>query len=142
MKTLFHTSPGEISKITDNGLFGDCLFFSTEIYSMSTRGASFVYSIELDENTIIDISELHDNEIIADIMRVLEVEEDDAERMLDGRDTAFDHGLDGEDDWWLQAQQGACAKKMGYSACEALDEQGTVYIVPMLARESELIKLK
>lgn len=139
MKQVYHTSPNQINKITTQGLFDDCLFFSTDIYSMSTKGASFIYSMNLDDSDIVDVSELHDEEIIADIMQVMSVDEDGAERMLDGRDNAYDHDGTGEDDWWLQAQQGACAKKMGYVACEATDEQGAVYIVPMSDRESTLI---
>lgn len=87
---------------------------------------------------MISVNDLHDGEIIADIMRVLEIDEDDAERVLDGRDTAFDHGGEGEDDWWVQGKQGECAKKMGFKACKAYDEQGAVYIVPMNDMVSEL----
>lgn len=38
----------------------------------------------------------------------------------------------------LQGKRGECAVKMGYDGCEDVDEQGTVYIVPMFGREKEL----
>lgn len=133
---LIHTSPVEIKEIKSSGMFDDCLFFSTTEYAMGNVKA--VYSLEIDEEKIVHVSDLYDEELVAHIAQALEVDEDAAERMLDGRDTAFDHGKDGEDDWWIQAKQGECAKKMGYEACETEDEQGTVYIVPMLNRENDL----
>ena len=133
---LIHTSPEEIKEISDSGMFGDCLFFSTHEYAMGNVKA--VYSLEIDEEKIIYVSSLDDEELVAHIAQVLEVDEDAAERILDGRDTVFDHGKDAEYDWWIQAKQGECAKKMGFEACESQDEQGTVFIVPMLNRENEL----
>ena len=133
---LIHTSPIEIKEINTKGLFNDCLFFANEEYGMSDY--KFVYSIEIDESKIIEVNELYNEGIIDDIMNALDVDEDAAERMLDGRDSAFDHGKDGEDDWWIQAKQGECAKLMGYEVCEALDEQGTAWIVPMMGRENDL----
>ena len=135
---LIHTSPAEIKEIKTNGMFCDCLFFSVDEYTMTQASTVYVYSLEQDDEKIISVSELHDDEIISDIASVLEIDEEDAERVLDGRDTAWDHGGDGEDDWWVQAKQGECAKKMGYEACEAEDEQGTVYIIPMIGRKDDL----
>ncbi|OHU85539.1 MULTISPECIES: hypothetical protein [Pseudoalteromonas] len=134
----FHTSPNEITNIKATGTFDDCLFFSHDVYTMTASNTVYVYSLELNEEHIVRVSDLYDEELIAHISDVLSVDEEVAERMLDGRDTAFDHGLDGEDDWWIQAKQGECAKRMGYKAVEAQDEQGTVFIVPMLGCESEL----
>lgn len=136
---LIHTSPNKIEKINNSGLFGDCLFFSVDEYIMTASRTVYVYSIEIDDEKIADVSELYDEEIIKDIMDTLDVDEDVAANMLDGTDTAWDHGKDGEDDWWIQGKQGECAKKMGYEAVESRDEQGTVYIVPMLGREADLV---
>jgi hypothetical protein len=136
---ITHTSPVEITKITNSGLFDDCLFFSDDEYAMGKVAAT--YTLEIEEDKIIDVRDLHDEELIAHIASALDLDEDDAERLLDGRDTAFDHGKEGDDDWWIQAKQGECAKKMGYEACRAEDEQGVVYIVPMLGRESDLEKV-
>lgn len=136
---ITHTSPSEITKITKHGQFDDCLFFSEDEYSMSVRGDLYVYSLELSDNKVVAVSELYNEDVIANIVSALDVDEETAERMLDGRDNAFDHGLEGEDDWWIQAKQGECAKLMGFEAVEAQDEQGTVYIVPMASRETDLV---
>ncbi len=135
---LIHTSPKEINEINNSGMFGDCLFFAAEEYTMTQANTVYVYSIEIEEDQIVSVRDLYDEEIIEDIARVLEIDEDDAERVLDGRDTAWDHGGEGEEDWWVQAKQGECAKKMGFLACESEDEQGVVYIVSMSGKEKEL----
>jgi len=135
---LYHTSPEKIEKINKFGMFDDCLFFADEPYTMTQAGTVYTYSIEIDEEKIIKVSDLHHVSVIENIMEVVEVDEDQAERLLDGRDTAFDYGKDGETDWWIQAKQGEAAKLMGYEAVEARDEQGTVYIVPMFGREENL----
>ena len=136
---LIHTSPNEIKEISKCGMFDDCLFFSCSEYVTTQAKEVYIYSIEINSDKMINVSDLHDDEIIENIADALDVDSDVAERMLDGRDNAFDHGKDGEDDWWLQAKQGECAKKMGYEAAKSQDEQGAVYIIPMLSRENDLI---
>ncbi len=135
---LYHTSPTKIETINESGTFGDCLFFASEIYVMTEAKTIYTYSIEIKDSEVINVSELHDDEEIKRIAEVLGVNENNAERMLDGRDTAFDHGGDGEDDWWIQGIQGQVARKMGYKACESEDEQGAVYIISMKNMENKL----
>jgi len=135
---IYHSSPETIKKIDKYGAFDDCLFFSSSVYSMSV-GEVVVYSLEIDEEKIIHVSDLHNDDVIENISSVLDVSDEEAERILDSRDSVFNHGGSAEDDWWIQAKQGECAKLMGYEACESRDEQGVVYIVPMFDRESDLI---
>lgn len=137
---MYHTSPNKITEgaINDFGVAGDCLFFSDDVYQMSAAGSVHVYEADFD---CVEAHRLEDDEIISEIAGRFDVDEDDAERMLDGRDSAHDHGGDGEDDWWLQGKRGECAVKMGFDGCEDKDEQGTVYIVPMKGRENELKEL-
>lgn len=137
---LIHTSPEKIKKIDNNiaRLFGDCLFFSSSRYTMTQADAVYTYSIEIDEEKVISVGELYSEEIIADIMLALDVDEHAAERMLDERDPAHDHTGNSEDNWYIQWKQGECAKLMGYEACEATDEQGAVWIVPMTGRVNDL----
>ncbi len=134
---LYHTSPEEINKISKNGLFDDCLFFSGTPYGLGDIKA--VYEIDINEKNIIDAYQLDSEEIVSHIASVLECSEEEAEKMLDGSIEAHDVTNDCEDSWFIQAQQGACAKEMGYEAVRALDEQGAVYIVPMFGREKDLI---
>lgn len=135
---ITHTSPVEITNIVKTGVFDDCLFFSDSEYVMTAADVVYVYSLDIEDESLISCYELHDDEVIEDIIRVLDVDAEAAESMLCGDTTAFDNGLVGEDDWWIQAKQGECAKKMGYAGCISEDEQGTVYIVPMFGREKEL----
>lgn len=134
---MFHTSPNKIvnGMINSNGVAGDCLFFSDEVYVMAVSGDVYVYEADFD---CVRASQLHDEEIILEIAQYFDVDSDTAESLLDGSENEWDHGADGEDSWWLQGKRGQCAVKMGYDGCEDEDEQGTVYIVPMTGRESEL----
>lgn len=136
---MYHTSPTEIKEgsINDNGIAGSCLFFSNDIYVMTASKSIYVYEAEF--NCIL-ASQLHDDEIIADVASYFDCDVELAESLIDGSKSEFDQDFDcdGEDSWWLQGKRGECAVKMGYDGCTDTDEQGVVYIVPMLGRESEL----
>ncbi|EMI6047496.1 hypothetical protein [Acinetobacter baumannii] len=137
---LFHTSPNKIEKVSKFGNFNDCLFFSTNVYEMSAC-ETIVYSIDAENMSFIDACELHDDEIIAEIAERFDIDEDTAESLLDGSDSVWNHEFaDAENDWFIQAKRGECAKKMGFDGCKDHDEQGVVYIIPMLDRESILVE--
>ena len=137
---LFHTSPREITKIDRFGTFDDCLFFSVEPYSMSA-GEVITYSIDAENMSFVNASDLADDEIVAEISECFDIDLDDAESLLDGSDSVWNHDFaDAENDWYIQAKRGECAKKMGFDGCLDEDEQGGVYIIPMLGRESILVK--
>ena len=133
---MFHTSPNKELKINKNGISQDCLFFSDEVYKMSEAS---IYTFEADFNCV-RASELHDDEVISQIAEYFNCDLELAESLLDASENewAQEFDCDGEDSWWLQGKRGECAVKMGYDGCEDEDEQGTVYIVPMFGRESEL----
>ena len=136
---MYHTSPNKIEEgtIKKNGIAGSCLFFSDDVYVMSVSGPLYTY--EADFNCVA-ASELHDEEIIAEIAHYFGCDEETAESLLDASESEWniDYPTEGSDSWWLQGKRGECAVKMGFDGCEDEDEQGTVYIVPMLGRESEL----
>lgn len=137
---LFHTSPKEITKINRFGQFDDCLFFSSNVYEMSAC-ETITYSIDASNMRFIDASDLHDDEIIAEIAERFDIDLDDAESLLDGSDSVWNHDFaDADADWFIQARRGECAKKMGFDGCEDQDEQGAVYIIPMFGRESILLE--
>jgi len=139
---MYHTSPNKITNgmINSFGIAGDCLFFSDDVYQMS-EAATYVYKAEFN---CIAASELHDETIIAEIAEHFGCDQDLAEALLDGNENEWNQEFDcdGDDSWWLQGKRGECAVKMGYDGCEDEDEQGTVYIVPMTGRESELHLVK
>ena len=132
---MFHTSPVKIEKINKHGVAGDCLFFSDDVYVMGASSSVYVY--EADFNCV-RASQLHDDQIVAQIAARFGVDEDTAESLLDGSENEWNHGADADESWWLQGKRGECAVKMGYDGCEDEDEQGTVYIVPMFGREADL----
>lgn len=137
---LFHTSPKEITKIDRFGTFDDCLFFSVKPYSMSIVEV-ITYSIDAENMDFVSASQLYDEQIVAEIAERFEINEDAAESLLDGSDSVWNYDFaDAENDWYVQAKRGECAKKMGFDGCLDEDEQGAVYIIPMLGRESILIK--
>lgn len=136
---MYHTSPNQIKKGTINtlGVAGDCLFFSDHVYVMSASDEIFVYEADFE---CIEASELYDDEIIKEIAQRFECDLELAESLLDASENewAQDWECSADDSWWLQGKRGECAVKMGYEGCEDEDEQGTVYIVPMLGKEDRL----
>lgn len=136
---MYHTSSNEITEGTINnlGIAGDCLFFSDKIYVMTASDTVYVY--EADFNCI-RASQLHDEAIISEIAEYFGCDKDLAESLLDASENEWDQDFDCDSDssWWLQGKRGQCAVRMGYDGCEDEDEQGTVYIIPMTGRESEL----
>lgn len=136
---MYHTSPVEIKEgsINKNGIAGSCLFFSDDIYVMTASDTYYVY--EADFNCV-NVSQLHDDAIIAEIASYFNCDVELAESLLDASENEWNQefGCNGEDSWWLQGKRGECAVKMGFDGCKDEDEQGTVYIVPMLSREHEL----
>lgn len=138
---MYHTSPEKIidGSINDAGIAGDCLFFSGSVYVMTSSSKYYVY--EADFNCVAAY-ELHDNEIIEEIAEEFDVSTEVAERLLDSSENEWDYDCDAEKSWWLQGKRGECAVKMGFDGCEDEDEQGTVYIVPMKGRESDLKLIK
>ncbi len=136
---MFHTSPTKIESglINSNGVVGSCLFFSDDVYVMTASSSYYVYEADFD---CVRASQLHDEEIIAEIAERFNCDAELAESLLDASESEWnqDFECDGSDSWWLQGKRGECAVKMGFDGCEDEDEQGTVYIIPMLGREDEL----
>lgn len=137
---IFHTSPSPITKITDNGMFGECLCFSIDVYTMSACD-TLTYSIDMGEDDVIEASSFFYrddcgllNGIVASVMELTDCDEDQAQEYISQRDSY----CDAEIDWRIQGYTGEAAKLLGYGAASAQDEQGTVYIVPMMGRESIL----
>ncbi len=140
-----------IEKIEKYGCFDDMLFFSSEPYSMGK--VRFLYSLIIDEERILHsdsvfydydpVEEPGLQEVIEHVMHVLEVDQEIAVKLLDNSviadiddvEVAMDRGEAG---WFIQAQQGHMGRALGYEAVAAQDEQGVVFIVPMLGREKDL----
>lgn len=147
---LFHTSPTEISKIDASGRFGEFLFFSSDVYHM-TASAATVYSIEIDENAIIEAGSLFYHEdaerlvgLVGELAECLSIDEDTAEKLIE--EGASVHDLDSiepEDmadaSWDVQRFTARAAKLLGFRGVAVQDEQGTAYMIDMLGHEQELV---
>jgi len=137
---LFHTSPNNITAINSTGLFGGFLCFSADIYTM-TAGNFITYSIEVDDDDIIEASRLFYHEdaekldgLVQRVMAMLGCDEDTAEEMLSQKDDCGDAELS----WEIQGLTAKAAKALGFRGVSMKDEQGTCYMIDMLGREREL----
>lgn len=148
---LYHTSPNQIGKINKEGPFVDCLCFSGRKYKM-THGQVHVYALDIDESDILYLRRLWYLEItkeekpavdktVSRVMQLFDVDEETAQNLLDESENPWDYTDDEEKAWELQGLSGSIAAAVGYRCAVGRDEQGTVYIVPMFERESELIYL-
>ena len=146
---IYHTSPTQITKIDKCGSFDDMLFFSIEPYFMTALNDVYIYSIEILENKILNVSSIfyrynkrEFQNIFDSVVDYFGVDEETAERLIDDSFNIYDLDINidkGEASWFIQKQQGHIARHLRYEAAEGRDEQGTTYIVPMLCREKDLV---
>ncbi|SEN65748.1 hypothetical protein [Halomonas caseinilytica] len=147
---LIHTSPSEITEINSFGRFGEFLFFSEDEYVM-TAGEHVTYSIEIDEDDIIEAGQLfyHDDAekldgLVQAVMDLTGCEEDTAEELIAQNEDvhSIDCDIEPEDlaeaSWDIQRIAGEAAVILGYRGVEMEDEQGTAYLINMKGREADL----
>lgn len=139
---LFHTSPTQISKITTAGRFGEFLFFSTSVYTM-TAGDYVVHELELDDADVIAARSLFHHEdaakldaLVAEFCRRFDVDTDTAEDIISEREQL--DSCDADDLWDVQHYTARAAKLLGFRAVLVSDEQGSAYMVDMLGREADM----
>ncbi|WP_275289162.1 hypothetical protein [Halomonas elongata] len=147
---LIHTSPSEITEINSFGRFGEFLFFSEDEYVM-TAGEHVTYSTEIDEDDIIEASQLfyHDDAekldgLVEQVMEMVGCDEDTAEELIAQNEDvhSIDCDIEPEDlaeaSWDIQRIAGEAAVILGYRGVEMEDEQGTAYLINMKGREADL----
>ncbi|PXX42228.1 hypothetical protein [Aquitalea magnusonii] len=146
---LFHTTANEIGTIHKNGRFGEFFCFSSNVYVM-VAGEYFTYSIEIDEDELINASSLFYHEdaeklsgLVSTLCNRLSISEDEAEDLISEKVSGWDliDSWDAEQDWDLQRLTASAAKILGYRGCIMKDEQGTLYMIDMLGREADLVKV-
>ncbi len=139
---LYHTTPDLINKIYDDGLFGDCLFFSSSPYIMTGSTNYYVYTIDLKDSDIINDYDLYDSDVISDMCDHFYIDENTAISLLTGAMSTFKLDVEAsraaDYSVYVQQLQSECAKKMGYVACKTTDEQGAVFIVSMTGHINKL----
>lgn len=133
--TLYHTSSQLIEEIYDSELFGKALFFSERRYYMS-ENSNYVYTVEIDDNLIIEASSLFYHEYAKKLDSVvnflagkLDIALEDAESLLDCSLSGCDLDLDMGDSWLLQKLSLQCAQILGFKGVELKDESGISYLV-------------
>ena len=148
---LYHTSPSEIIEITEAGRFGSFLFFSGHVYTM-TAGQAVVYGLDIDEDSIIEAGQLfyHDDAeklapLVAELAARMDIDEATAEALIEESTTVYDlDGIDMEDagelSWDVQHFTARAAALLGFRGVAVRDEQGAVYLVDMLGRETDLVR--
>lgn len=157
---FLHSSPEKELKIDEYGLFGSFLFFVTgedagDAYRMSSDNN--VFALEENSVSLIKASSLFYQEganeenkalwaIVHEVMERFNVDEETAMALLDESESEivneYDKESEGEDGWWLQHATARAAKALGFDGVEVTDEQGASYMIDMLGREEELIKLE
>ena len=151
---LYHTSGAEITNINELGRFGSHLCFADEPYFMAIDPA-ITYKIEIDENDIIEAGSIfyHDDAeklsaLASEVAERIGCSEDDAEEVISQRLNVWDMDLELEADelaelsWDSQRWAAEAAALLGYRGVSMQDEQGTMYLVDMLSRESDLVAVK
>jgi hypothetical protein len=142
---LFHTSPGEISQINRFGRFGEFLFFSSSIYRM-TAGEFVAYRLEVSDVDLIDAGSLFYHPeaeklspLVSEFCARFGVDTDTAEEIISER--AELDSCDADKIWDAQTFTGRAAKLLGFRGVCVADEQGSAYMIDMLGRESELVRI-
>ena len=148
---VFHTSADEISKINELGRFGSHLFFSGHVYQM-TAGGALVYSLEIDEDEIIEAGQLFYHEdaeklqpLVAELAARMGTDEATAEALIEESQQVHDlDGIDMEDagelSWDVQHFTARAAALLGFRGVKVTDEQGTAYLIDMLGHETDLVR--
>ncbi len=151
---LFHTSPTEIKEINTSGRFGEFIFFSTNIYT-TTAGEAVTYSIEIDEDCIIEAGRIfyHEeseklNSLVSELAEEIGCDEETAESLIEESADIFDIadnlGIEAEDiadaAWNIQHYTARAAQILGFRGVAVRDEQGTAFLIAMAGKENELTK--
>ena len=132
---IYHTGH-KIDKISEYGRFGDCLFFSCNIYSMLSNPEK-IYAVDDEKLNFIEVDNVNfwDEEAEKEIMDLMGCDDDTACKILKGLIQVHE----AENSWDIQKIQGHLARRLGFDGAIAEDEQGTCYIIPMYNRENLLI---
>lgn len=152
MNKIYHTSPKEITKINPwGGVIGNgVLCFSDEPYVMTGAENYITYSMNYDSMEFISASRLfyHPDAsklqiFVEELASLVGCDTDTAEALISEEESVWNIDLDADKaelDWHIQGVAAVCAKALGFDGCVGSDEQGKVYLVPMIGREADLIK--
>lgn len=147
---VYHTSPEMITSINKLGVFGSFLCFAIDPYVM-TNGDYYTYQLSIDDSKLIKAGHLFYHEdaaklapLVSEFCQRFGIEDEDlAEEIISERESEWHHleNCDAEASWECQLFTARAARMLGYEGCIMQDEQGALFMIDMLGRESELVQI-
>lgn len=143
IETFYHTSMERVITPVEQA-YGKWLFFGGDVYWCNGL-SSFFHAVEIDDSRIIEASMLWYEDdtsalapIVADVMRVIGVDEETACDLLDESttvdDIAGDLDMDSMDvidnNIYMQKMTANASEALGYLGVAITDENGTSYMLP------------
>lgn len=137
---IYHTSPAAISKPQKFGRFGEFIFFSSGVYTMTEVANPVVYGIDEDQLKIVEAKAMPyiDNfhiicaDVINDVAEMFDVDFDTAHDILTEKESEWDYDCDAEKSWDRQKLTAKAAKLMGFDGVQVEDEQGAAYMISIV----------
>ena len=137
---IYHTSPSAITKPQKFGRFGEFVFFSSGVYTMTEVANPVVYGIDEDQLKIVEAKAMPyiDNfhiicaDIINDVSEMFDVDFGTAHDILTEKESEWDYDCDAEKSWDRQKLTAKAAKLMGFDGVQVEDEQGAAYMISIV----------
>ena len=137
---IYHTSPSAITKPQKFGRFGEFVFFSADVYSMTEAANTVVYGIDESQLNIVEACSMAYIEnfdvicadIINDVAEMFDVDFDTAHDILIEKESEWDYDCDAEKSWDRQKLTAKAAKMMGFDGVQVEDEQGAAYMISIV----------
>ena len=137
---IYHTSPAAISKPQKFGRFGEFIFFSSGVYTMTEVANPVVYGIDEDQLKIVEAKAMPyiDNfhiicaDVINDVAEMFDVDFDTAHDILTEKESEWDYDCDAEKSLDRQKLTAKAAKLMGFDGVQVEDEQGAAYMISIV----------
>lgn len=137
---IYHTSPAVIAKPQKFGRFGEFVFFSSGVYTMTEVVNPVVYGIDESTLNIVEACSMAHIEnfdvicadIINDVAEMFDVDFDTAHDILTEKESEWNYDCDAEKSWDRQKLTAKAAKRMGFGGVQVEDEQGAAYMVSIV----------
>ena len=137
---IYHTSPAVIAKPQKFGRFGEFVFFSSGVYTMTEVVNPVVYGIDESTLSIVEACSMAHIEnfdvicadIINDVAEMFDVDFDTAHDILTEKESEWNYDCDAEKSWDRQTSTAKAAKLMGFDGVQVNDEQGAAYIISIV----------
>ena len=137
---IYHTSPAVIAKQQKFGRFGEFVFFSSGVYTMTEVVNPVVYGIDESTLNIVEACSMAHIEnfdvicadIINDVAEMFDVDFDTAHDILTEKESEWNYDCDAEKSWDRQKLTAKAAKLMGFDGVQVEDEQGAAYMISIV----------